>query len=469
MKGIWYTNCGMLEFLRNMVFIDRGGLMRSYFILAMCFLFLFQYFGHFHWLQFILAVFAAIAFLGSISLARTAPRIFSILMFTAAVALTFIKGQGIDALVTGITSNLPLLTLLVLVPLLSIPLKMGGFFDSILLHLKQYQNHPRKMFTRITTVLFFLGPILNIGAIRIIDDLVKDLRLNSTFLSKAYLVGFSTTILWSPYYAAVGITLLYLHVSITDYMSYGFGIAVLFLLIGNVMFGFWAKKQKLEIKDQPNEMITPDHRKRIKVLAVIIFSLMLLTITAESITHWSMLVLVSLLAILFPVVWGLFSRQWRSLQHHLVDYRDKTVPIMNNEIIMYISAGLFGQSLKGTSFGHGINVFMTNLSHVSFLLLALFILITMVCVTFVGIHQVVVVTVLATQMDPATLGTSKEILAMVIMLAWSASSILSPVNPINLLVSTLVKKSSIEVGVRDNGLYLLTVCTMGILILTLFH
>jgi MFS family permease len=443
--------------------------MRSNFILGMCFLFLIQYFTQFHWLQFVLAIWATISFFGSVTLARNVPRIFSILMFAAGAALTYFKGQGIDAAAQGLTANLSLLTLLVLVPLLSIPLKMGGFFDSILLYLKQYRNHPRKMFMGITTVLFFLGPILNIGAIRIVDELIKGLRLKPTFLSKAYLVGFSTTILWSPYYAAVGVTLLYLHVSITDYMSYGFGIAVLFLLIGNLMFGIWAKSQKLEADDHRSERITPDHRKRIKILAIMIFSLMVITIAAESITHWSMLVLVSLLSILFPGIWGLVSKQWGSLKQHLADYRDKAVPIMNNEIIMYISAGFFGQSLKGTTFGHGIQVFMTDLAHISFLLFALFILLTMVCVTFVGIHQLVVVTVLATQMDPVSLGTTKEILAMVIMLAWSASSILSPVNPINLLVSTLVKKSSISVGVKDNGAYLLIVCMIGIVILNFLH
>ncbi|WP_171656410.1 hypothetical protein [Paenibacillus foliorum] len=445
--------------------------MRSYLILAMCMLFLIQYFVQSEWLLYILAVCASVAFIGSITLARTVPRIFSILMFIAGAVLTGLKGQGLDAMAQGITSNIPLLTLLVLVPLLSIPFKMGGFFDSILIYLKRYQNKPGKMFAGITMVLFFLGPILNLGSIRIVHDLLKDLRLNATFLSKAYLVGFSTTILWSPYYAAVGVVLLYLHVSIGSYMTYGFGIAVLFLLIGNVMFGLWAKKNMLEIELNNDESgaITSDHRKRMKLLPIVIIMLMLITIAAEYATHWSMLVLVSLLALIFPLLWCMFSKQWGLFKHQIIEYRDKAVPVMNNEIIMYISAGFFGQSLKGSSFGQGITIFMNQLSQTSFLLFALFIMITMVCITFVGIHQVVIVTVLATQMDPVMLGTSKEILAMVLMLAWSASSILSPVNPINLLVSTLVKRTSMQVGIRDNGLYLLIVSAIGIGILTLLH
>ncbi|AJY77340.1 hypothetical protein [Paenibacillus beijingensis] len=443
--------------------------MRSYFILSICFLFLVQYFVQAPWLQLLLAAAAIIAFIGSITLARTVPRIFSALMFAAGIVFTVLKGQDLNAAATAINSNLPLLTLLVLVPLLSIPFKLGGYFDSILVYLQRLNNSPRKMFMGITAVLFFLGPILNIGSIRIVHELLKDLKLNASFLAKAYLVGFSTTILWSPYYAAVGVTLLYLHVSVGSYMSYGIGLALLFLVSGNVLFAIRSKKQKQELTEEQFVPVKPIDRKRLRQLPFIIAALMLITISAESVTHWSMLVLVSLAAILFPVVWGFATRQWQPLKRQITDYRDKAVPMMNNEIIMYISAGFFGQSFRGTSLGDGINTFMIRLSDISFLLFALFVLVTMVVVTFIGIHQVVIVTILATQMDPAALGTTKEILAMVIMLAWSAASVLSPINPINLLVSTLVKRSSLQIGIRDNGVYLLVVCTIGIALLTYFH
>ena len=443
--------------------------MRSYLILGMCFLFLIQYFINLHWLQLLLGVIASIVFIGSVSLASIIPRSISILMFVAAILSTLLKGKGFDEAAHGVTLNLPLLTLLVLVPLLSIPFRMGGYFDSILLYLKQYQNNPRKMFMGITTVLFFVAPILSLGSIRIVHDLFKNLRLNSTLLSKAYLVGFSPTILWSPYYGAVGITLLYLNVSISDYMANGIGIALLFLVSGNVLFGRWAKKQNFEKIDAQVEIISPDNKKKIKRLPLILLALLVVTIIIESITHWSMLVIVSLLSIVFPLTWSLFSKQRKLFTSLLMDYRDKSVPIMNNEIIVYISAGFFGASLKGTTLGKVINELMIDLSEISLVLLILFIFITMICVTFVGIHQVVVVTVLATQMDPGMLGTTKEILAMVFMMAWLVSSILSPLNPLNLMVSGLVKKSGLQVGILDNGLYLLVVSVLGILILNILN
>lgn len=447
--------------------------MRSYFILSICLIFLLRYFIPVDALLYVLALFTLAAFAGSVTLAKRLPQFFSVLMLLAGTVLTFAKGDGIKEAALGITTNIPLLTLLVLVPLLSIPFKLGGFFDSIQTYLKRLRNSPRKMFAGISGVIFLLGPILNLGSIRFIHDLVKDMRLHARLLTKAYMIGFATTILWSPYYAAVGITLLYLHVSIGSYMAYGIGLAILFLVIGNVLFGFSARKLTAEPDElslsEPDAATAAIHRQKLKTLPLLILSLMAVTIVAEMLTGWSMLVLVSLLALVFPLLWVALSKQWSAFKDHLIDYRDKSVPVMNNETIMYISAGFFGQALRGTTFGEGINRFMTDIAQVSFLLFALFILLTMVTVTFIGIHQVVTVTVLATQMDPAMLGTTKEILAMVIMLSWMASSILSPVNPINLLVGTMTKRSSIEIGIKDNGVFVLVVCAVGLAILTYFH
>ncbi|RKD24457.1 hypothetical protein BEP19_08705 [Ammoniphilus oxalaticus] len=441
--------------------------MRSHIIVGMCLLFLVQYFIGAQWLAYALACLALFSFFSSVSLAKRGPRMIGLLMFTAGALLTVCKGDGLALAAQGITTNLPLLTLLVLVPLLAIPLKMGGFFESLFVYLRRFQNRPRKMFAGMTVALFFLGPILNLGALRIVHDLIKDLRLNATLLSKAYLIGFFSTILWSPYYAAVGITLMYLKVSVTDYMVYGFGIAALFLLIGNVLFWFWSRKLPIANAMEEAPPTTGEQRRKLQLLIGIVCLLMIITIALEWLTHWSMLVIVSLVALTFPLVWGLVSRNWVSLKHHLIQFRDDSVPVMNNEIMMYISAGFFGQALRGTSFGEGINGFMVSLGQRSYVWLALFILVTMVSVTFLGIHQVVTVTVLTTQMDPVLLGTSKEILAMTIMLAWATASILSPVNPINLLVSGFTHRSGLQVGIRDNGFFLMIVCFVGLAILTI--
>jgi hypothetical protein len=142
---------------------------------------------------------------------------------------------------------------------------------------------------------------------------------------------------------------------------------------------------------------------------------------------------------------------------------------MNNEIVMFLSAGLFGSSLSGTVVAKGIQVFLNEVSATSFLLFIAVVMSIVLLLTFVGIHQIVVITTLVTQMNPETIGARPEALALLLMVSWSASAVLSPINPLNLLVSGFVGKSSLSVGLRLNGFYLLTMLISGAVLVYYLH
>lgn len=227
--------------------------MRSYLILGMCGLFLIQYFARLHWLEPVIIVMTLIAFAGSATKANPTARWYGIVMLIVGVTLEWGKGTGFQGISDGISMNLPLLTLVILVPLLSLPLKLGGYFSAIHLFLQGLRHHPRSLFSGITSVLFILGPILNLGSVRMVDELLKDLKLPPPLLAKSYLVGFSTTMLWSPYYAAVGLVLYYLQIPVTGYMAYGIGLALLFLLIGNILFAISQSRHPLNMESEDTE------------------------------------------------------------------------------------------------------------------------------------------------------------------------------------------------------------------------
>jgi hypothetical protein len=449
--------------------------LRSYLILGMCGLFLVQYFASLQWLEPIVIIMTLIAFAGSVTKANPTARWFGVSMLVVGIALEFGKGTGMEGISKGISMNLPLLTLVILVPLLAWPLKLGGYFGAIHMLLQSLRHHPHKLFTGITSVLFILGPILNLGSIRIVDELLKDLKLPPALLAKSYAVGFSTTMLWSPYYASVALVLYYLQIPVNAYMAYGIGLALLFLLTGNVLFALSLRSRRhpFHMGDSLEAPFTDEavkaYPQKLLRLGLIVTGLMGTTFLLESLTHWSMLVIVSLIAIAFPVGWGLFTQGWSRLIPYWIDFRDQSVPLMNNEIVLYTSAGLLGSSMQGTSFGEGIQWLLNTLAHQSFLLFVVSVVVMVVAVTFVGLHPMVIVTALVTQMNATELGTSNQVLAMLLMLSWSISSVLSPVNPLNLMVSRLTGLSGLEVGVRHNGLHLLIVAVIGIAVITIIH
>jgi hypothetical protein len=70
------------------------------------------------------------------------------------------------------------------------------------------------------------------------------------------------------------------------------------------------------------------------------------------------------------------------------------------------------------------------------------------------------------QLNPAELGISDIALALTLLVAWSTSAALSPFSGLNLMVSRFVRLSGVQVGLRINGLYLLTVVFISIAIIS---
>ena len=148
-------------------------------------------------------------------------------------------------------------------------------------------------------------------------------------------------------------------------------------------------------------------------------------------------------------------------------FKDRTVPMMNNEIVLFMSAGLLGYATQGTSFAKGISLFLTSLADQSFLLFAIAVMAIVLGVTYAGIHQIAAVGALAMQLNAQDLGISNLALAMLLLLAWSASTTLSPFSGLNLMVSRFTGISGVEIGLRANGLHVSIIAIIGILVISI--
>lgn len=443
--------------------------MRSYLILGMCSLFLIHYFVQLYWLQNAVVILSLLAFIGSVAKADRLPRILGLLMMGIGVILEFHKGTGIEGTGKGILTILPLICLITLAPLLSIPLKLGGYFEAISLLLHNLLQRPKKLYAGITGTLYLLSPILNLGSIRILNDFLEDLKLPSAMSAKSYLVGFSTSILWSPYFASVSLVLFYLKVSFKEYIVYGFGLSLLSLLVGNVLFAIWERRNPIENDSFKKVSFQRIHRNQLLKLASLVVVLLCVSLLIETITHWSMIVIVCLISILVPLLFALVSNNWRNMHQPMVDFRDRTVPLMNNEVTLFMSAGLLGYALQGTTFANGVSSFLTILAHQSVLLFALAVMAIVVSITYIGIHQIAVVGALAMQLNAQELGISNIALALLLLLSWSTSTALSPFSGLNLMVSRFAGISGVQVGLRSNGLHLMIIALIGITVISIIR
>lgn len=468
------------EFPKEANLDEKAFTIKSSLLLSICFLYILNFFINHLYIQIFLTVLTIAAFILCVTRAGALPRIFASLMFGAGLIIFLVKEEGLYTISAGINQNLPLLTLIILVPLISVPFRMGGFFQSIHYYLIQMTANSRKMFLSISVFLFCFGPILNLGSIRVAHEMVKDLKLNPIMLGKAYLVGFSTVILWSPYFASVALVLYYLNLSVSNYIFLGLSLAIVQLIIGNLLYRLYYNRverpQQLNFKkteaiyiEEADTSTKKFHLKKMLLLCFILILLMGCIFTLEHWTKWPMMLLVSIVAILFPILSTFITRKWKDAREQFEQFNSNLNKSMSNEVVMFISAGVFASSLTGTTFADSINEFLTSIASTSFLLFCITVVLMIVFLTYIGLHPIVVVTVLIMQLKPAVIGTTPEVLALLFMISWSISAALSPVNPLNLLVSNSVGRSGLIVGLKWNGMYILSMFVVGIAFVYLIH
>ncbi|WP_404330556.1 hypothetical protein [Mesobacillus maritimus] len=436
--------------------------MRSYLILGMCALFIIQYFAQVQWLQYVVFIMALLAFIGSAVNADRFPRLLGILMMTTGLIMEWSKGTGFGGVNQGIFLILPLICLITLAPLLSIPLKTGGYFEAVSSLLHRFLHQPRKLYAGMTGTLFFLSPILNLASVRILNEFIEELKLPSAMSAKGYLVGFTTALTWSPYFASVSLVLHYLNVPFSEYILYGLGLSIMLLVVGNLLFALWEKRNPIDYEASSGGTIDRQHQNRLVKLGLFVILLMSICLTIEKLTSWSMIVIVCLISVTVPVVNALKPVNRKKMRPLLIDFRDRTVPIMNNEITLFMSAGMLAFALQGTSFANKVSSLLTGLANESFFLFAGAVLLIVLSITYIGIHQIAVIGALAMQLKAEELGMTDISLVMLLLLTWVLSAALSPFSGLNLMISRFSGISGFRLGINTNGLHLSIIAIIGI-------
>lgn len=444
-------------------------MIKSNILLTMCILYILHFFTDLYSIKLILATLTGIAFVLCIPKATYVPKYLSILMTIIGVYIGVINENGIEAIVDGVIKNVPLLTLILLVPLLSIPLEIGGYLKEIRFYIQKFINNPKKTFVNIVLYIFLLGPVLNLGVVRVVHDLINKLNINEKLLGKAYLTGFSAVIIWSPYFSSVALVLFLLEIPVLEYLPFGLMLAIIVLVIGILVFkNEEITTKEITIEENQVENTLKNRKKSIKMF----FSIFVLIVSAflfEFLTKWPMMLIISIISVIFPIIYVCSYRKFTDFKRHIKIFRTEIVISMNNEVVIFVSVGIFGQAISGTNFANKIAFLFFQVSSYSFIIFLIVIAAFIISLSFAGIHPIIFVTAVMTQISPKVIGTSPIVLALITMLSWSISAVISPSNPLNLLVSQYVKQPSIVVGLKLNWIYLLAISVAGITYIYVVH
>lgn len=189
--------------------------------MLMCFLYIVQALIPLAMINTFYTLICIIAFLLAFWKLQRKNKLFTGFLFGTGILIHFFYGNGGLRLFEGITQNLALLSIILLAPLIFLPLEGEGIIESVMSKLKGWKKDQRKTFFGVGAFMMMLAPILNMGAIRVVHGFVGRLSIEPKFLSHIYFGGFTPAIVWSPFFASVGIAISLAEMPYVTYMPFG--------------------------------------------------------------------------------------------------------------------------------------------------------------------------------------------------------------------------------------------------------
>jgi len=405
-----------------------------------------------------------------IAVVRGAGRRTSVLLLMAGAAMLAAGGAGIGELAEALRFYGNLATLLLLAPLLSLPVRQGGFDRAMKVLLDRVGRKPAGYASIATGLSFFTSIFLHVGSLALIHSLTghgegKRARVQCLSLSR----GFTSAMLVSPYSVAVAMIVSNFGLGLFEFFSVT--VFMVFIFVGlHLAECYWlarGNESDGETAAPPAGEELPDGRTAGRRLAVLALALVLLIGTllmAESLTNYPMVTLVCVLSLAVPVIgfaaMGRVNRLWPAFREH---YWSARLPEMGKEIFLTLSAGFFGYAIQQSgAAGRLAEWAAAGNIHVG---LAALILIHLFMLAFalIGFHPVVIATVLISLLSSDSFGLPPMAAPAALSASWSLATVFSPFSATSIILGGIFRKSPAEISLVWNWRY--TALTLAAVVL----
>ncbi|WP_245579646.1 hypothetical protein [Alteribacter aurantiacus] len=359
---------------------------------------------------------------------------------------------------SGFGENFNLLSLFLLIPLIGTFMSSAGYLSALKVKVQEKERkgakHPYRLSYFLTSSI---GVLLNYGAMAIVKRIAEESfsSYQDKKLTLTIMRAFGFCMLWSPYFVNVGLMLVLFQLSWSDIGGYAIFLAVIYLLVSWLFFCFIHFKDEKQVEHKTKGLSTsrPQSLTPFYIFSIVLVSLSFLL---DWVLHVNMLTVVSLVALFLPFLWAVVSRIFRSYVQDVVIQVQDTFLRLKNELAVFISAGYFGMALSQTDFGTYVSEQLFDASFGSVYLLSMFIVGLTILLSQVGIHPVIIIIGIGSSLSPVKFGVSPEYMAMILLVAWTTSTQMSPFSGQVLMASRLMDQKPIQI-VKENASFSLTI------------
>jgi hypothetical protein len=372
-----------------------------------------------------LSALSLIAILASLPASGWAARALTALFVGGGSWMLFQKGVGWPEYLGAYGEMLYLLALFAVVPILSVPIRLGGYSHAIETVLRGRIAGVFQLNCLVTALAFVCGSFMSMAAIPIMMASMAPVvgaypvRDRTRFMAVSATYGYVLPILWTPVSGVVGVVLYSLH---ADWLAL---FPTLFALSIACLFANWAIFYLLEPRGNarpapsaeevaPGDRVSPAPRLLQMVLGIV-----LLVVSIAVLEQWlriGLVTIVSLVSAPFAFAWsaaiGQGAHFFREAGRQLAD----RLPRMADQFAIFLSAGFFAKAMHLSGFDHSANLMFLHLHDAVGTRLFLILMPAMALIaSFLGMHPLVAIALLGESLKPEVLGITSTQLAITLL------------------------------------------------------
>ncbi|WP_216651809.1 hypothetical protein [Paenibacillus sp. NEAU-GSW1] len=368
------------------------------------------------------------------------------------VGASFMLLRGADARdwfeAAGI--NVTIVTLFFFAPLFGIPVRLPSYADALKRFYELNLRSKNALFAGTQLLTQIMGVFINVGSIPVVYQMVfvKPQPGMSQLLANAMNRGFAGAIFWSPYFAAMTLVTSSLGLAWSSILPYMLGLAVLSLLVSWMVDFRELRQVQAEAEPPPQQSVEregePEKGAFPLGLGIYLTAAIAVILMLERTVSLPMVLLICMTAVVYPLIWCFFKKEMAVYRQGLNNHLTVTLPALQKEITLFLAAGFFSGSIGATGFGSAVPALLEQIPLPIVFTFSLFTVALIAGTSLIGLHPIVLVTILAGGIDPLSVHISPEYFAVLLLGSWGLSNPISPASAVNNLLAGLLKKTVFE-------------------------
>ena len=356
--------------------------------------------------------------------------------------------------VVSLLKNANLATLFICVPMMSMPFFYEDYQSELKVLVQTRMSHILGFCLLVAVCTHFLAVLISVGAMTIMYELMhpyaKLYQSEDTFL-RTLTRSYNSSGFWSPAWASMIVLNAQLQVPWLSLVPVGlaFSAVLIGLDLGSVFLrGRLSPGAYPRLKAEEGVQV---NWRQIRIMIILAAVLIGLIILLNLTTPWDLLIIVPIVAMIFPLLSALAQRHLPEYRTGMKNYYQKSLLKVQGQCALFTAAGFLGKALDISGLGAMLPKLLPRFLVDYPALMIGAIMLLLILPSLIGVHPAATGTALVLAVTPASLGLSLMTFSLAILTGWLIAIMVSPFSANNLMLAGFTGRPSWSISLGLNA------------------